>query len=179
MSDIVADLRFPLKPFRASATLAISGATVHGAVFCITVAYWESGCRSLPTEDAGLQALARTYGAQWMRVRDDVKRALTEIVPALAIAHAKAVHARQGRIAAARQGGLGKARKLREEASMPGPGPTHSQAPLTISRVQPVRASPYAGNGRTDMQTRQASVGRERSAVMREGLLSESPRRPR
>jgi uncharacterized protein YdaU (DUF1376 family) len=178
MPKPVPPLPLPIAPFLASLTLAISGASVHGAVFCIVMAYWQSGCRSLPADDAGLQALARTYGSQWMRVRGDVKQALAEIIPALTMAHAKAVRARKGRAAAARQGGLAKARKMRQEVVTAVASHTFIEPPRDIGRIYPVRSSAYQGNGRTDLHARQASIERERSAGTRVGLLTDSVRRP-
>jgi hypothetical protein len=169
----------PLVPIQQSPTLATAGATVHDATLCIILAFWQSGCRQLPSDDAGLQALARTYGAQWMRVRDDVKQALSEIIPDLtAAAHARALRARQGRVSAARQGGLAKARKMRQEATAAVGTHTLTQPLCDIGRIQPVRASAYQGNGQTDMQACQASIQRERSAGTRIGFLTDNVRRP-
>lgn len=112
-----------------------------------------------------------------MRIRDDVKLALGTIVPALSTAHAKAVSSRQGRIRAARQGGLAKARKMRQEAEMAVTSHTITQASRDTVRIHPVRRAAYGGDGRTDMQARQASIDRERSPGSRDGMLSEIHRR--
>ena len=179
MANSVRPLPLPTAPFLASPTLAICGASVHGAVFCIVMAYWQSGCRSLPADDAGLQSLARTYGSQWMRVRAEVKQALAEIIPELTDLHRKALNGRLGRSAVSRLGGLAKARKMAQARA---PVPEYQlfpQPPHAIERFQPVRAAAYRGDGRTDMAARQAAIERERSAGKRDGMLTDSVRRPR
>jgi hypothetical protein len=172
------DLPLPLKPFRYSPTLALAGATVHGAVFSVASAYWQSGCRSLPADDAGLQVLARTYGGQWFRVRDKVKKALSEITPELSTAYAKALKGHLGRSAVSRLGGLATARKAAQAPATAPASPSAAPSLHTIGRTQPSRTSPYRGDGRTDMQARQAAIGRERSARTGDGFLTEGPRHP-
>jgi hypothetical protein len=135
-------LPLPLEPILHSPTLAVAGATVHGAVMSIVLAYWRSGCRALPADEAGLAALSRCYGAQWSRVRQPVMQAVAEITPHLETAHARMLRARQARQEIARLGGLASGQKRRGVKQTVGSQTMLAQPPPTML-LPPQRATPF------------------------------------
>jgi hypothetical protein len=45
------------------------------------LAYWQSGCRALPADEAGLAAISHCYGAPWHRVRQPLPRGWRSPMP--------------------------------------------------------------------------------------------------
>jgi hypothetical protein len=142
-------LPLPLEPILHSPTLATAGAAVHGAALSIVLAYWRSGCRELPVDEAGLAAISRCYGAQWHRVRQPVLQALAEITPHLASAHARMLRARRARQAIARLAGIASAEKRREAKQLAGSKSMLAQ-PLPAIAPFAQRAAPHH-NPRADL----------------------------
>jgi hypothetical protein len=170
-------LPLPLEPILHSPTLAIAGAAVHGAVLSIVLAYWRAGCRALPADEAGLAALSRTYGAQWSRVRQQVKLALAEILPQLESAYERMLRARQARQAIARLGAAASIQK-RHEAKLAGAGKSMLAQPAPAMAPLAQHATPYR-HGRADMPAL-AGVARRSAEAQRTGeggLLRDSGRR--
>jgi hypothetical protein len=161
-------LPLPLDPLLHSPTLALAGATVHGAVFAILVAYWRSGCCALPSDEAGLATISRCYGAQWSRVRQPVMQALAEITPHLASAHARMLRARQARQAIARLAGVASAEKRREAKLLAGSKSMLAQ-PRPPMLLPPQRATPFRQQ-RADVPTL-LGVARRNAEAQRAGKV--------
>ncbi len=96
------DVLFPISVLGTSRALALADATVWGATTAILTAWWSSGCAALPDDDgAALAPLARCSAYQWRRVRHQVRDALDELLPSLAMDYAKGRRAASRRRAAA------------------------------------------------------------------------------
>jgi hypothetical protein len=170
MSRMNSLLQLPMQPIISSPTLAVAGATVHGAVLSIVLAYWRSGCRALPADEAGLAAISRCYGAQWSRVRQPVMQALAEIIPHLASIHDRQMRARQARQEIARLGGIASGQKRRGVKQSVGGKNLLAQSPPAML-PPPQRATPYR-NPRADLPAlAQVAQGNARTQCADAGAL--------
>lgn len=90
----------------SSPTFVNASATVRGVVFSLILSFWERGKFDLPDKDCQLSIMAQCYSSQWYRIRERVKMALNEILPALKTVHAQRHTAALKRQAKARKAGL-------------------------------------------------------------------------
>jgi uncharacterized protein YdaU (DUF1376 family) len=135
-------LPLPTAPILSAPTLATADAVVWGATLSILMAWWQGGCRPLPDSDAGLAVLARCHSRRWYNVREQVKLALSEIMPPLAAMYARQSEVAQVRSAMAYAAGVAsaKARKHRVERSAPAFATTDILSAMIV-RAIPERVS--------------------------------------
>jgi hypothetical protein len=110
------DRHFPLELVASSPALTTADVVEYGATLSLLHAFWMSGGRPLPTEDVGLMLLARCYARRWSAVRERVREALNEIIPALSAAYARESRNAHTRQASARKAGIASAAKRKREA---------------------------------------------------------------
>lgn len=178
-------LPFPIGPVMLAPSMIIADGAVYRATMILAFTYWVSGCRPLPTDRCALASLIRLPQSRIGPMYDRIQAALAELLPMLAAEYDAAFKSRAHRTAIAQLG-------QRAMVASRKAAKAHANDLQPISRparISPVKAAPYGGDGRTDMQARQASIDREaasaatashaiasRHAARATGLLSESVR---
>lgn len=147
-------LPMPLAPLLLCPALIGAPGAVYRAVMCLAFTYWLSGCRPLPRDPAQLAALVRLSPGHMTPIRSAVDAAMAELFPVLKGEYDARHHSRSAQRAAA----LHASQVARANGFRKGK-PISADRPE--ARIHPVTKPPYAGNGRTDMHARKASVDRE------------------
>ncbi len=149
------------------AVISASG-PAYRLILSLAIVFWGGQCRPLPTDDAGLCALARCGASTWRKEKEAVRDALGQIIPQLERRHIRALQRadifRQVRVEAGRLGGLAKARNARTAASEN----CGHQEPPTIQAARPrlgLKAPQISQYGRANRHAEKPAVQNQPNAV--------------
>jgi hypothetical protein len=81
-------LNMPIHIVLEAPAMWTMGGPAYRAIITISVAYWQSGCQSIPSDVSNLALLARLPAQHLLPYEKDVRRGLAEILPELASIHA-------------------------------------------------------------------------------------------
>lgn len=130
-------LPMPVEIVLNNAVVISASGPAYRLILTLAIVFWGGQCRPLPTDDAGLCALARCGTSTWRKEKAAVRDALRQIIPQLERRHIRALQRadifRQVRAEAGRLGGLAKARNARTAASEN----FRHQEPPSIQAAQP------------------------------------------
>jgi hypothetical protein len=154
-------LPFPVGPIMLSPAMITAEGGVYRAALALSFAYWLSGCRPLPRDKSALASLIRLPQSRIGPMQSRLQATLAEILPILAAEYDAAFKSRAHRTAIAQLG-------QRAMVASRKAAKAHANDLQPISRparISPVKAPPYRGDGRTDMQARKASIDRETASA--------------
>lgn len=111
-------LDLPLEKIYHSQAFQIASPLVRGATFNVIMVCWQAGIFDLPDTETQFAKWAGCYSSQWYRIRNRVKEALKEILPALITLHAQESNKARKRQEKARKAGLASSKKRQLQAGL-------------------------------------------------------------
>ena len=170
-------LPMPVDLVMHSPALAAASGAVYRMTIAICLAYWLSGCKTLPKDEINIASLARATGSAWYSEKTKVHEALAAILPSLDAAYAHTFERAAFRSQMAMKGVEARRRNAlaRSKLASDPKNPTLS-ATSAIVPTLPIRAPKYKGNGNLDHQARAQAVTSEAVAKKAgmSGLLREA-----